>query len=276
MASRTVLLVSNSFPRGWEALGLLVPLALASLLARRATRPHSAILGALWAALVAAAAARLYPLESRTASFAYPIVVLLASGALAALARRLRTAFVAEGVPAFLALTILFSAASPVAYPPFDDARLVRGLASAARPGDAVLVYPHSNWSAGYYSGWPIELVASENYGTRFEAKLLEDSALTLPGVPGYENHPERLDEALRSFLGRHPSRVLYLATHLEVNCCEAHLHIQHALARAGYTRERLAQGPGAELLRFSIRPRGAGASNWSAHLPHVVPSLPF
>ena len=189
---------------------------------------------ALWAALFAAAALRLYPVDARTASFAYPFVALLTAWTVSTQTRRAASPLVRRGVPALLAAAVLVSSARPVAYPQFDDARLVRALAAEAKREDAVLVYPHANWAVGYYSGWPVRLVKAEYYGTRFEAQPLREGTTILPGLPGYEERPQVLDPALLEALSRRPPRVLYLATHLEVNCCTAHSHIQESCATPG------------------------------------------
>lgn len=266
IASRTALVLMSSFPRDWRALGILVPLAFALLLARRETRPAAAFLAALWASLFAAAAMRLYPVDGRTTSFAYPLVAVLAAWTLSKGTRRAGSPLIREGVPAFLAAAIVLTSAARVIYPPFEDARLVRALATEARPGDAVLLYPHTNWSAGYYSGWSVRLVRADYYGARFEARLLREGAVTLPGFPGYEDRPQLLDPALHELVSRNPERVLYLATHLEVNCCAAHVHIRRFLGAAGYVSERLALAPGGELVRFTRPPPPA---------PSGAPPLP-
>ncbi|MGA7990311.1 MAG: hypothetical protein WCC53_02655 [Thermoanaerobaculia bacterium] len=253
IASHTATMILGSFPRDWWALGILVPLAFALLLRRRETRRAGAFLAALWAALFAAAAARLYPVDNRTTSFAYPLVALLAAWAIAFATRLARSPLVRDGIPAFLAAAVVLTSATRITYPPFEDARLVRALAAEARPGDAVLLYPHANWTAGYYSGWGVRLVPADYYGARFEARLVREGSVTLPGLPGYVDRPQVLDPALFDLVSRKPGRVLYLATHLEVDCCAAHAHIQQVLGASGYASERLAAARGAELIRFTL-----------------------
>lgn len=255
IASRTALVLMSSFPRDWWALGILVPLAFALLLRRRETRAAAAFLAALWASLFAAAAMRLYPVDGRTTSFAYPLVAVLAAWTLSSETRRAGLPLIREGIPAFLAAAIVLTSAVRVAYPPFEDARLVRALAAEARPGDTVLLYPHTNWSAGYYGGWSVRLVRADYYGAGFEARLLREGSVTLPGFAGYEDRPQLLDPALRDLVSRKPESVLYLATHLEVNCCAAHVHIRQFLGASGYVSERLALAPGGELIRFTRSP---------------------
>lgn len=255
IASRTAFVILGSFPPGWRALGILAPLAVALLFRRRETRPAGALLAALWAAFFAAAAARLYPMDGRTAAFAFPLVALLAAWTISSVFRRASSPLVREAVPAFLAAAILLTSAVPVTYPPFEDARLVRALVSEARPGDAVLLYPHANWGAAYYSGWSVRLVRADYYGTRYEARLLREGSVTLPGLPGYVDRPRVLDPALFELVSRNPARVLYLATHLEVDCCAAHVHIQQVLGASGYASERLAVARGGELIRFALPP---------------------
>lgn len=257
VASNSVLLLAASFPRGWWALGLLPPLGLALLLSRRETRLAGAYAGALWVSLFAAAALRLYPVDARTASFAYAFVALLTAWTVSSQTRRAASPFVRQGVPALLAAAVVVSSSRPVVYPGFDDARLVRALVAEAKPEDAVLVYPHANWAVGYYSGWPVRLVKAEYYGTRFEARPLREGTTVLPGLPGYEERPEVLDPALREALSRRPPRVLYLATHLEISCCTAHLHVLKSLRDAGYAAERLAVAHGGEVLRFTRARQG-------------------
>jgi hypothetical protein len=250
--SRSALILGSSFPHGWQALGILVLVGFVLLVRARETRFAAAFLLALWSSLFAAAAVRLYPVDGRTTAFAYPLVALVAAGAISALARRARRTFVREGVPALLAAAIVLSSATRVTYPLVEDARLVRALAAEAEPEDVVLIYPHTNWSAGYYSGWPVRLVPVDYYGARFEARLLRDRSVTLPGLAGYEDRPEVLDPALRDLVSLRPERVLYLATHLEVSCCAAHVHIGELLGASGYRPELLARAQGAELLRFT------------------------
>ena len=253
----------GSFPRDWWALGVLVPLAFALLLQRRRTHLAAAFVAALWVSLFAASALRLYPVDGRTTSFAFPLVALLATWAISSVARRADSALVREGIPAFLAAAVVLTSSSRVTYPPFDDARLVRTLAAEAKPEDALLLYPHANWSAAYYGGWPVRFVRADYYGTRFEARILREGAVTLPGLPGYEDRPQVLDSALHELVSRTPERVLYLATHLEVNCCAAHTHIQQYLASFGYVSKRLAVARGGEVIRFSLPrpPAGAGTA---------------
>lgn len=255
IVSRSALILGSSFPHGWQALGLFVPVGFVLLVRTRETRVAAAFLLALWSSLFAAAAVRLYPVDGRTTAFAYPLVALVAAGTISALAHRGRRTFVREGVPALLAAAIVLSSSTRVTYPLVEDARLVRALADEAGPEDVVLIYPHSNWSAGYYSGWPVRLVPVDYYGARFEARLLRDRSVTLPGLAGYEDRPEVLDPALRDLVSLRPERVLYLATHLEVSCCAAHVHIGELLGASGYRPEVLARGPGAELLRFTRHP---------------------
>lgn len=140
-------------------------------------------------------------------------------------------------------------------YPASEDATLVRALSAEARPRDVVLLYPHANWSAAYYGRWPVRLVPVDYYGARFEARLLREGSVTLPGVAGYEDRPQLLDPALRDLVSQKPESVLYLATHLEVNCCAAHVHIRQFLGASGYVSERLALAPGGELIRFTRSP---------------------
>lgn len=252
IVSRTILVFASSFPRGFEALGILALVGFALLLAHRGTRLTAGLFGALWAAFCVAAAIRLYPVDGRTTTFAYPLVALIAAATISTQIQRTRPAFVREGVPAFLAAALVLSSAMPVAYPASDDARLVRTLSTEAKPLDVVLLYPHANWSAGYYSGWPVRLVPVDYYGTRFEGRLLRDRSVTLPGLRGYEDHPEILDQALEKFISQKPERVLYLATHLDVKCCAAHVHIREFLGASGYRSEALAVARAGELLRFS------------------------
>jgi hypothetical protein len=193
--------------------------------------------------------------DARTTSFAYPLVALLTAWSISFETRRAGSPLIREGIPAFLAAAVVLTSASRVTYPPFEDARLVRALAAEAKPADTVLLYPHANWSAGYYGGWSVRLVRADYYGARFEARILREGSVTLPGFPGYEDHPEVLDPALEGLVSRKPERVLYLATHLEVNCCAAHVHIGEFLGAYGYRSERLAVAQGAELLRFTRQP---------------------
>jgi hypothetical protein len=255
IVSRTILVFASSFPHGFGALGILGLFGFGLLLANRATRLSAGLLGALWAAFCVAAAMRLYPVDGRTTAFAYPLVALLAAGTVSAQMQRARRAVVREGVPAFLAAAVVLTSASRVAYPVVEDARLVRSLRAESGPGDAVLLYPHANWSAGYYSDWPVRLVPVDYYGTRFESRLLREGAVTLPGFAGYEHHPQLLDPALRDLVSRRPERVLYLATHLDVNGSAAHVHIQEFLVASGYRRERLALSANGELLGFTRQP---------------------
>jgi hypothetical protein len=255
VASHSARVLTDSFPRDWWALGILPLLAFARLVQRRETRFTAAFLAALWASLFAAAALRLYPVDSRTTAFAYPLVALLAAGTVSVQMQRARLAVVREGVPAFLAAAVVLTSASRVAYPVVEDARLVRSLRAESGPGDAVLLYPHANWSAGYYSDWPVRLVPVDYYGTRFESRLLREGAVTLPGFAGYEDRPQLLDPALRDLVSRRPERVLYLATHLDVNGSAAHVHIQEFLGASGYRRERLALSANGELLGFTRQP---------------------
>jgi hypothetical protein len=255
IASRSALLSLSSFPENWTALGILVPLGFALLLGRRATRPAAALVAALYTSLFAAAALRLYPMDGRTVTFAFPLVALLAAWTVSSVARGVHAPLLREGLPAFLAAAVALTSSTPVSYPPFEDARVVRTLAREARPEDAVLVYPHANWTAAYYAGWPVRIVRNDDYGTRFEARLLRKDSFTLPGIPGYERRPELLDPALRIVLSANPQRVLYLATHLEVDCCAAHNRVRHSFQALGYSSERLAVANGAELIRFTRPP---------------------
>ena len=255
VVSRTTLVFTSSFPRGFQALGILVPLGFALLLAHRGTRLAAGLLGALWAAFWMAAAMRLYPVDDRTTSFAYPLVALLAVWTICFEMRRVSSPLIREGVPAFLAAALLVSSAVPVTYPASEDARLVRALVAEARPGDDVLLFPHANWSAGYYSGWPVHLAPVDYYGTRFEARLLREGAVTLPGLAGYEDRPQLLDPTLRKLVSRRPERVLYLATHLDAAYYGAHFHIRDFLGASGYRSERLALARDGELLSFSRQP---------------------
>lgn len=255
VVSRTILVFVSSFPRGFQALGILVPLGFALLLAHRGTRFAAGLLGALWAAFWVAAAMRLYPVDGRTSAFAYPLVALIAAATISTQVRRARQAVIREGVPAFLAAALVVSSSGPVTYPASEDASLVRALSAEAKPRDVVLLYPHANWSAAYYGRWPERLVPVDYYGARFEARLLREGAVTLPGLAGYEDRPQLLDPALRDLVSRKPESVLYLATHLEVNCCAAHVHIRQFLGASGYVSERLALAPGGELIRFTRSP---------------------
>ncbi len=254
VASRSALIFGSSFPPGWEALGLLVLLGFAALLHRRETRPTAAFLVALWASFFAAAAMRLYPMDSRTTAFAYPLVALVAAATISTLAHRAHKTLVREGLPAILAAAVVLTSASRVAYPPFEDARLVRTLAAESEPGDTVLIYPHANWAVGYYSGWPVRLVPVDYYGNRFEARLLRDRSITLPGFPGYEDHPEVLVPALEELVSRKPRRVLYLATNVDANRSAAHVRIREFLGASGYGGERLAAAREGELFLFRRR----------------------
>jgi hypothetical protein len=266
VVSRTILVFVSSFPRGFQALGILVPLGFALLLAHRGTRLAAGLLGALWTAFWVAAAMRLYPVDGRTTAFAYPLVALIAAATISTQVQRARQAVIREGVPAFLAAALVVSSAVPVTYPASEDARLVRALSAEAKPEDVILLYPHANWSAGYYGGWPVHLVPVDYYGTRFEARLIREGAVTLPGLAGYEDRPQLLDPTLRNLVSRRPERVLYLATHLEVSCCAAHAHIRDFLCASGYRSERLALSPGGELLRFT---RQLPRAEQGASLPH-------
>ncbi|MCM3874907.1 MAG: glycosyltransferase family 39 protein [Thermoanaerobaculia bacterium] len=255
VASRTALVFVSSFPRDWWALGILVPLGFALLLWRRETRSAAAFVAALWTALFAVSAMRLYPMDGRTTSFAYPLVALVAAATISAQMQRARQAVVREGVLAFLAAAVVLTSASRVAYPAGDDARLVRTLVAESEPGDTVLIYPHANWTAGYYSGWPVRLVPVDYYGTRFEARLLRDRSVVLRSFPGYENHPEVLDPALEELVSRKPDRVLYVAINLAVNRTAAHAHILKFFGASGYRSVRLAVAEEGEVLRFSRQP---------------------
>lgn len=255
VASRTVLVIRASFPGDWWALGILAPLGLALLLRRRPTRLPAAFVVALWAALFAAAAARLYPVDGRTTSFAYPLVALLAVWTLTAQTGRAGSALVREGVPAFLAAVVVLTSGRSVSYPSVEDSRLVRALVSEAGAEDAVLLYPHANWAAAYYGDWEVRLARADHYATRFEGRILRKGTFTLPGLPAYEERPQVFDPLLSELVAQKPARVLYLAVHLEVDCCNAHGHVQRYLWTAGYASERLAAGPGGELIRFAVRP---------------------
>ncbi|HSB64089.1 MAG TPA: hypothetical protein VLJ18_07980 [Thermoanaerobaculia bacterium] len=267
IVSRTILVFASSFPRGFGALGILGLLGFVLLLVNRGTRLAAGLLGALWAAFCAAAAMRLYPVDGRTTAFAYPLVALVAAGTISMPMKRARRAVVREGVPAFLAAAVVLTSSSRVEYPVVEDARLVRSLRAESEPGDTVLIYPHANWAAGYYGDWPVRLVPVDYYGTRFESRLLRDRSITLPGRLGYEDHPEVLDPALEELVSQKPERVLYLATHLEVKCCAAHVHIREFLGASGYRSERLARSLDGELLRFTRQPSNRG--------PGTPPGLP-
>ena len=273
--SRTVLVIVSSFPRDWWALGVLPPLGLALLLGSRKTRRVAALIAALWTSLFAAAALRLYPLDDRTVSFAYPLVAVLAAVTLWSGTRRSGRPLLREGVPAFVAAALVLTSTAKVAYPPSDDARLVRSLAQEARPDDTVLLYPHTNWAAGYYSGWQVRLVPSDSFGTRFESRLLRERTVQLPSPSGYENQPHLLDPALQELVSQSPERVIYLATHLDASRNAAHIHVARFLAASGYSAERLAVAPDGELLRFTrLFPRPLAGPSPLPKGPGSPPSL--
>jgi hypothetical protein len=258
VASRTRLVLASSFPRGWEALGLLVPLGAVALSLRKATRGVVLLAVALWAALFAAAALRLYPLASRTVAFAYAPIALFAAAAVAGTSFRLGRRVFGETLSGVLAASLVLTASVSLPEPEFDDARIVETLVAAARPGAGVLIYPHANWSVGYYAGWPIRLVPVDYYGTRFEARPLRERTTVLPGVAGYEERPELLKPALDRFFSDAPDEVLYLAIHLEVNGAAAHARVLGAFRAAGFAGRRLARGRGADLLLFRRTPPSA------------------
>ncbi len=253
-ASRSRRILESAFPPGWGAMGLLVPLGVAALALRKSTRPGALLAAALWASLLAAAALRLYPLSSRTAVFAYAPIVAFAAGIVGRYSARLPRPS-GEALPGLLAASLVLTASTPLADSRFDDARVVEALERAARPGVGVLIYPNANWSVAYYAGWPMRLAPVDYYGTRFEARPLRARTTLLPGRTGYEVHPEFLDAALGSFFSRSPDEILYIATHLEDDCCAAHARVVDAFRAAGYTGRRLAQAHGAELLRFRREP---------------------
>lgn len=253
--SRTVSTVLPAFPFGARALGLLSAVGLVAALTRRELRWFGLFFIALAAGLVLASALNLYPLgDPRTSTFLAPVFIVLAalspevlrSGSRAAAARTL----LGWGG----ALALMAGASRWESYPPCNDAALVNRLELRLRPEDGLLIYPHANWTLGYYGSWPLQFRKTDDYGTRFEVIPKRPRTMLLSGKIGYEEHPELLDPELEAFAGsRHP-RVFYFATHLEYRCCDAHVHIQRRLEEMGYVRKEGSATRTAELVEFELR----------------------
>jgi hypothetical protein len=207
-----------------------------------------------------ASALGLYPIDVRTSTFALPFFVLLFVLAPAGLLSDQRLGRARDALGLVLAIVVCVIGARWEGYtwaPGNDDRALVERLVASAGASDGILIYPHANWTVGYYGTWPVELRPTENYGTRFEAVVQRPRTLNLPGTRGYEDRPELLDPSLAPFIAQRYSRILYIAAHLEYKGHTPHTHIQRRLLEAGYRMALVAATPNAQLLEFRLPARG-------------------
>jgi hypothetical protein len=258
LSSRTVSTVVPAFPSGVPWLGFLCLVGLVAAFARRELRWVAFFSVTLAGGLILASALRLYPLgDSRTGAFLIPIFILLVALSPELLGRGSRAAASRTLLGWGGALALLIGASRWETYVPSfpcNDAVLVNHLQQRVRPEDGLLIYPHANWTVGYYGSWPIDFRRNDNYGTRFDVIPRRARTFLLSGKLGYEERPELLDPELQALAARRYPRVFYIATFLGYRGLGAHLHIQRRLEQAGYVRAGIAATQAAELVEFELR----------------------
>jgi hypothetical protein len=202
-------------PAPLAAIAWLVPVGIAALLYRRATRPLGAAIVAIYAGVAAASALSRFPVGGgRTDLFSYPVTVLCIAAALGAIPtrRRLAAGIAALGAIGALGWTIR---EGPVEYPATGAATIVRQAARRIDPADGLVVYPWSNWAAAYYGPWPYRLVEVADSTNGYYAVLERPATLVLRASADgekFDASPRVIEAQLAAFLPQAPDRVYYLS----------------------------------------------------------------
>jgi 4-amino-4-deoxy-L-arabinose transferase-like glycosyltransferase len=236
-AIRRVVEEAIAFP-----VGIALSLAFAAAVVVLWRRPALGclLLVPIGAALVLAALQTVPLGTGRTDIYLYPALAMLVAVALDEVGRL----FLPAAVAVVLALGLLWAVSreSPRGYPHEDIAPLVRQLEAQALPGDAILIYPHSNFAYGVYTTYPIELVESRNYATGFQVRV-ERANVFLPD-------PHWRDPAMYRLTIERIAQdtVWFVATHSRKDVPK----IEELLRARGYERDFVWRRPGAELSRWS------------------------
>jgi hypothetical protein len=149
---------------------------------------------------------------------------------------------------ALVALTALvvpgYRAADP--YPQENIAPLVRLVETRSQPGDAVLVYPLSNFAFGLYTSWPVELVESDGYATGFQVAVQRPDVYVLDP---HREQPELYAPTVELISRRHRTVWFIAAPH---RSGEGRA-IRSQLRERGYRPVRRIVRRGAYLIRWSL-----------------------
>jgi hypothetical protein len=234
--------LTDPFPRRFGWLALLVPIGLALIFRKRATRWLAVVIVLLGTQLLAASALRRYPVGGgRTDLFAHGILILLACCSLVPLLASRGKAWW-RGAAVVAAAGLALVSARPSRYPPRRDADLVRRAHAVLGPEDLLLVHPTAGLAVAYY--WPGEVrLVPRRRPCGFTGEVRDHASRTLETsfVRG------RLGRLLRGA----PARLVYLGA----NTADwVHRDVVESIGEAGYDVESRDTGPAAALIVFCRR----------------------
>jgi hypothetical protein len=208
-------LFTNAFPKHFGWLAVLIPLGLFRLLRRPAWRPLGIALLGLYLSILVASGLRLYPIGGgRTDLYIAPVSILLvavAAGMEGRLGRFLKPAMAV----ASLGICLVSLRDLRPGYPETGSWQAMERVNELVRDGDALVIYPWSNYAVGYYGRWPARLVEVEDSTNGFYVELDRPGTLvlreTLRGA-SFESDRSVVAEQLQPLLARGFPRLVYVA----------------------------------------------------------------
>ncbi len=208
-------LFTGAFPGGLGWLALMIIPGIYQLFRQDQTKPLGYALILFLAAILAASALRKYPMGGgRTDIFSYPVTIVLFVVGLqrsSDLYRHLPAA-----ITAVMSLIITWGVLTVhYEYYPSRACDLMTYINRTIKPNDALVVYPWTNWAAGFYGKWPVKLVQKTYSANGYYVQLDRPHTFILEG--SYENlyfltDPAVVGNQLRAVFQKDYPRIVYFA----------------------------------------------------------------
>lgn len=216
LKSKEMVFLGGAFVPELSWLCWLVPIGIIGLLVRPRTRGFGAFAGLFYLQALALSALKLYPLGGgRVDAYSHAVTIVVATMGLRTLAPRQALPWLASVA---LAGVVWFSSGEHYDYGIFSDKQATQRLNDAARPGDAIVVYPHASYAIGFYGRWPTKLIRAPASSNGFYATADRPDVALLPEFEDgvfFRKDLTIMEPKLNALLAKHPPRVHYLAAHL-------------------------------------------------------------
>ena len=208
-------LFTNAFPDHFGWLAVLIPVGLFRLLRRPTWRPLGIALLGLYLVVIVASGLRLYPIGGgRTDLYIAPVSILLVAAA-AHMEGRLGRVLTPAVAVASVGICLVSLRGMHPEYPDTGSWQTMEKVNELVRDGDALVIYPWSNYAVGYYGRWPARLVEVEDSTNGFYVELDRPDTLVLRetwrGV-SFESDRSVVAEQLQPLLAQGLPRLVYVA----------------------------------------------------------------